>query len=350
LEQIEDGSLPPSWDAGLPQFAADAKGMASREASGKVLNAIAPYYPWLIGGAGDLAPSTKTLIKNGGDFECEKTGRNFHFGVREHAMGAIVSGLALSKLRPFGASFLIFSDYMKASIRLAALMKLKVIYIFTHDSIGLGEDGPTHQPVEQLIQLRAVPGLIVLRPGDANEVTEAWRVAIRSDRPVVLVLTRQALPTLDRSRFAPASGVSRGGYTLADCEEGKPDVILIATGSEVSLCMAAYDELMKQGIPTRVVSMPSWELFEEQNQKYRDLVLPPRIKTRVSVEAGSVLGWDRYVGTKGVRIGMTGFGASAPYKELFKAYGFTVENVVAAAKDQLKANGKNRRESAESVA
>jgi transketolase len=350
LDAMEQGALPKGWDKDLAQFPADAKGMASRDASAKVLNAIAPRYPWLIGGAGDLAPSTKTLIKDGGDFESEKTGRNLHFGIREHSMGAILSGLALCKLRPYGASFLIFSDYMKPPMRLASMMQLPVIYIFTHDSIGLGEDGPTHQPVEQLLQLRAIPGMIMLRPADANEVTEAWRVAMESQRPTALVLTRQALPTLDRTRYAAASGVRRGAYILADADRRNPEVILIATGSEVSLCVKAHEELSKQGIRARLVSMPSWELFEAQDQAYRDTVLPPRVPARVSVEAASPLGWDRYVGSEGARIGMVSFGASAPYKDLYQHFGFTVEHILAAAKQQIEQHKEIHREPAEIVA
>jgi len=350
LDDMEKGALPEGWDKDLPQFPADPKGMASREASGKVLNAIAPRYPWLIGGAGDLAPSTKTLIEDGGDFESEKTGRNLHFGIREHSMGAILSGLALCKLRPYGATFLIFSDYMKPPMRLAAMMQLPVLYIFTHDSIGLGEDGPTHQPVEQLLQLRAIPGFITLRPADANEVTEAWRVVMESQRPTALVLTRQALPTLDRARYAPASGLRRGAYVLAGGEHRDPDVIVIATGSEVSLCVAAHEELSKQGIRARLVSMPSWELFEAQDEAYRDSVLPPAVGARVSVEAASPIGWDRYVGREGARIGMVSFGASAPYKDLYRHFGFTVEHVLAAAKQQIEQHKELHREPAEIIA
>jgi len=349
LTRMQAGQLPKGWDEELPRFAPDAKGMASREASGQVLSAIAPRYPWLIGGAGDLAPSTKTLIKDGGDFEVEKAGRNLHFGVREHAMGAVVNGLAVSKLRPYGATFLIFSDYMKPSIRLAALMQLPTIYVFTHDSIGLGEDGPTHQPIEQLIQLRAIPGMLTLRPADANEVTEAWRVAVKSDRPVAFVLTRQALPTFDRSRLAGAAGLRRGAYILAEAE-GEPAVILIGTGSEVALCLEAREVMKKEQISARVVSMPSWELFEEEDRGYRDLVLPPTIAARVSVEAASVIGWDRYVGPQGARIGMRGFGASAPYKDLYKEFGITVEHIVAAAREQINNNRTYGRESADLLA
>ena len=349
LETMLDGRLPDGWDRALKPFPADAKGMATREASGKVLAAIAPHYPWLIGGAGDLAPSTKTLIPDGGDFEEGKAGRNLHFGVREHAMGAILNGIASCRVRPYGATFLIFSDYMKPPIRLAAMMQMPVIYVFTHDSIGLGEDGPTHQPVEQLLQLRAIPGLLMLRPADANETLECWRIAIESRRPTALALTRQALPTVDRTRYAGAQGTRRGAYVLADWA-GHPDVILIATGSEVALCLQAHDELTKAGIGARVVSMPSWELFEVQDRAYRDAVLPPQVGARVSVEAGSVIGWEHYVGRNGARIGMTHFGASAPYKELFREFGFTADHIVAAAKDQIEKDKERCRELAETIA
>jgi transketolase len=339
LERMETRTLPSGWDADLPVFAADPKGLASRDASGKVLNAIAPHYPWLIGGAADLAPSTKTHLNFEGAGELEHDspgGRNLHFGIREHAMGAILNGLALSKIRPLGSTFLIFSDYMKPAIRLCALMELPVIYVFTHDSIGVGEDGPTHQPVEQLIALRSIPGLITLRPADANEVVEAWRVIIGlKHRPVCLVLTRQTLPTFDRMRYAPAAGVSRGAYILADAADGKPAAILIGTGSEVALCIDAQEELRREGIATRVVSMPSWELFEQQDEAYRDSVLQPDIKARVSVEMGSMIGWDRYVGATGIRLGMSSFGASAPLRELLAKFGFTPAQVVAAVKDQI---------------
>ena len=339
IERMQKRELPDGWDADLPSFPADAKGLASRDSSAKVLNAIAPHYPWLIGGSADLAPSTKTRLtfEAAGDFEADKYGgRNFHFGIREHAMGAILNGLALSKLRAFGSSFLIFSDYMKPPIRLSALMQLPVVYIFTHDSIGLGQDGPTHQPVEQLIALRGIPGLITLRPADANEVAEAWRVIVGlKHQPACLILSRQKLPTLDRARYAPAAGVARGAYVLADSGKGKPAVILIGTGSEVTLCVSVYETLMQEGIPVRVVSMPSWELFELQDRAYRDSVLPPAIVARVSVEAGSVIGWDRYVGNTGARIGMNGFGASAPIEDLLKKFGFTPEKVLEAAKAQI---------------
>jgi len=339
LERMQKRELPEGWDLDLPSFAADANGLASRDSSAKVLNAIAPHYPWLIGGAADLAPSTKTRLtfEAAGDFEADKYGgRNLHFGIREHAMGAILNGLALSKIRAFGSSFLIFSDYMKPPIRLSALMELPVIYIFTHDSIGLGQDGPTHQPVEQLIALRSIPGLITLRPADANEVVEAWRVIIgQKHQPACLILSRQPLPTIDRTRYASAGGVARGAYVMADAERGKPAVILIGTGSEVALCGEVYETLKQEGIPARVVSMPFWELFEQQDQTYRDSVLPPDITARVSVEAGSVIGWDRYVGSTGAKIGMRTFGASAPIKDLLTKFGFTPERVLAAAKEQI---------------
>jgi transketolase len=343
LERMQKRELPDGWDANLPIFPPDAKGIASREASGAVLNTIAPSYPWLIGGSADLAPSTKTRLtfEGAGDLEAETPGdRNLHFGVREHVMGAILNGLALSKIRAYGSSFLIFSDYMKPPIRLSALMELPVIYVFTHDSIGLGQDGPTHQPIEQLLALRAIPGLITLRPADANEVTEAWRVIIElKHQPACLVLSRQPLPTFNRTRYAPAAGVARGAYILADANDGKPAVILIGTGSEVALCLKTHEDLEHEGIPSRVVSMPSWELFEQQDQVYRDRVLPPNITARVSVEMGSVIGWDRYVGETGAKIGMHTFGSSAPLKDLLGKFGFTPEKVLVAAKKQI-ANAK----------
>ena len=344
LDQIRAHEPPSGWDKDLPAFPADPKGVASRDAAGKALNVIAPRYPWLLGGAADLAPSTKTKLtfEAAGEFSAEHpAGRNLHFGIREHAMGAIANGMAVSGLRPFAATFLIFSDYMKHSIRLAGLMDLPVVYVFTHDSVGVGEDGPTHQPIEQLIGLRAIPRLIVLRPGDANEAAEAWRVvgALR-DEPAALILSRQALPTLDRTRFAPAAGVARGAYVLSEAAGGAPEVILIGTGSEVSLCVQAQEILGREGVRTRVVSMPSWELFERQDQAYRDLVLPPSVAARVSVEAGSVLGWDRYVGPTGTRIGMNGFGASAPIKDLMRKFGFTPEAVADAAREQRNRAGK----------
>jgi transketolase len=345
IERMQRRELPANFDVKLPLFPADAKGLATRDSSGKVLNAIAAQYPWMIGGAADLFPSTKTRLTfaDAGDMEAETPGgRNMHFGIREHAMGAVLNGLALSKIRAFGATFLTFSDYMKPPIRLSALMELPVILVFTHDSIGLGEDGPTHQPVEQLIALRSIPGLITLRPADANEVVEAWRTIIGfKHQPVCLVLSRQPLPTLDRKRFAAATGVARGAYVLADAKDGKPAVILIGTGSEVSLCTGAYDALTNEGIPARVVSMPSWELFEQQDRAYRDSVLPPQITARVAVEQASVIGWDRYVGSQGATIGMHTFGASAPIKALQTKFGFTPDKVLAAAKEQI-ANSQRR--------
>jgi transketolase len=339
IDLMQKRELPKGWDSDLPEFPADARGLATRDSSGKVLNAIAPKYPWLIGGAADLFPSTKTRLTfpGAGDLEPGTPGgRNLHFGIREHAMGAIVNGLALSKIRAYGSTFLIFSDYMKPPIRLSALMELPSIYVFTHDSIGLGEDGPTHQPVEQLIALRSIPGLITLRPADANEVTEAWRaIAGLKHQPACLVLSRQALPTIDRKRYAPASGLCRGAYILADPKEGKPQVILIGTGSEVALCLDAYEELAQKNISARVVSMPSWELFEQQDRSYRNKVLPPDIAARVSVELGSVIGWDRYVGTDGTKIGMHTFGSSAPLKDVLTKFGFTPEKVAAAAMGQM---------------
>ncbi len=335
LDAIFGGNLPEGWDADLPLYPTDAKGIASRASSGEVLNAVAGRLPWLLGGSADLAPSTKTLLKGQASFQPVKwggryAGRNFHFGVREHAMGAIVNGMALYGLRPYGAGFLIFSDYMKAPIRLSALMGLPVTYIFTHDSIGVGEDGPTHQPIEQLVQLRATPGLVTLRPADANEVTEAWRYLIANrSGPAALALSRQNLPTLDRTRYAPASGLAKGAYVLASSEQ-TPKVILIATGSELSLAVDAYETLSAQGIPARVVSMPSWELFEAQPQSYRESVLPSAVTGRVVVEAGSPIGWDRYAGPTGTIIAMNGFGASGPAGQLLKHFGFTVEAVVAA--------------------
>ncbi len=340
LYRMQHRKLPDGWDKDIPVFPPDPKGVAGRDASGKVLNAIAKKVPWLIGGAADLAPSTKTRLTfdGAGDFTAENyAGRNFHFGVREHAMGSILNGLALSKIRPYGSGFMIFSDYSRPTLRLAAIMEIPVTYIFTHDSIGVGEDGPTHQPIEQLASLRAIPGLVTLRPSDANEVAEAWRVIMQMHHePAVLILSRQALPTLDRTKCAPASGLQKGAYVLADAQGGKPDVILLATGSEVALCVEAYEKLKAEGVKARVVSMPSWEIFEHQPQEYRDSVLPPSVTARVSIEQASTFGWARYVGPTGCTIGMTTFGASAPLKELLKKFGFTVENVVAAAKEQAK--------------
>jgi transketolase len=339
IDRMQRRELPEGWDATIPRFPADPKGVASRDASGKVLNAIAQNIPWLIGGAADLSPSTKTNLtfESAGKFENDSYGgRNLHFGIREHAMGAAVNGLALSKLRAYGSTFLIFSDYMKPAIRLSALMQLPTVTIFTHDSIGLGQDGPTHQPVEQLIALRAIPGLITLRPADANEVAEAWRVIVGLEhQPACLVLSRQALPTFDRERYASAAGLACGAYVMADAENGNLEVILIGTGSEVALCVEAYKTLKEQGIGARVVSMPSWELFEQQDRAYRERVLPPAVMARVSVEAGSVIGWDRYVGMDGARIGMHTFGSSAPIKDVMVKFGFAPEKVVAAAKNQI---------------
>jgi transketolase len=338
LHRMQYRQLPDGWDRGWPTFPTDPKGMAGRDASGKVLNAIAANLPWLIGGAGDLAPSTKTRLTfdGAGDLLAEHPGgRNMHFGVREHAMAAVVNGLSLSKVRGFGSGFLIFSDYARPAIRLSAIMEIPTIHVFTHDSIGVGEDGPTHQPVEQLASLRAIPGLITIRPADANEVVEAWRVIMKlQHQPAALVLSRQAIPIFDRSRYASASGVARGAYILADAEGGKPDVMLVASGSEVSLCVEAFERLKTDGIRARVVSLPSWELFEQQNQSYRDSVLPPEVTARISVEQASTFGWERYVGPTGTTIGMETFGASAPLKELQKKFGFTVERVVEAARAQ----------------
>ena len=339
LHRMERRELPQDWDKNLPTFPADAKGLATRDSSGKVLNAVAQNVPWLIGGSADLATSNKTNLKfeGAGDFQAgEYAGRNLHFGVREHGMGASVNGLVVSGIRGFGATFFNFSDYMRASIRLAALMEAPSIFIFTHDSIGLGEDGPTHQPIEQLASLRAMPNLIVLRPGDANEVTEAWKIIMQlQHQPVALVLTRQALPTFDRSKYAAASGVAKGAYVLADAPAGKPDVILMGTGSEVSLCVEAYDKLKAEGIKARVVSMPSWELFERQDVAYKESVLPAAVTARVSVEMAATFGWERYVGAKGRMIGMHRFGASAPLKDLLKYFGFTTDAVVAQARQAI---------------
>jgi transketolase len=336
---IQHREPPKDWDAEIPTFPPDPKGLATRDSSGKVLNAIAKRHPWLMGGSADLSPSTKTRLtfEGAGEISRENLGeRNIHFGVREHAMGAILNGLALAKLRAFGSGFLIFSDYGRGSLRLAAIMELPVIYIFTHDSIGVGEDGPTHQPVEQLPSLRAIPGLTVIRPCDANEVAEAWRVIIEKKYdPVALILTRQAIPTLDRSKVASASGLRRGAYVLSDANNGKPDVLLLATGSEVSLCLDAQEALRQKGVQARVISMPSWELFERQDEDYHEAVLPSDVEARVSVEKAARFGWERYVGLKGDRIGMRTFGASAPLKVLQQKFGFTVDAVVSAALAQV---------------
>lgn len=336
-DMIQKGELPTGWDDDIPHFPADAKGMASREAGGKVENAIAKNVPWLMGGAADLAPSTKTLIAKSDSFEYENySGRNFHFGIREHAMGSVLNGMALSKLRVFGSTFLIFSDYMRPAIRLAALMDQPVIYVYTHDSIGLGEDGPTHQPIEQLMSLRAIPRLIVIRPADANETGEAWRVAMQQKhQPVALILSRQAIPTFDRTKYASAEGLRRGAYIMADCQ-GEPEVILMGTGSELQLCVGAYEQLTSQGIRCRVLSMPSFELFEQQSEEYKDGILPPRVRARVAVEAGISLGWKEYIGSDGRVIARRDFGASAPIKDLLKHFGFTVDNVVQQAHELLK--------------
>ena len=343
IDRMQRRDLPEGWDSALPSFPADAKGMATRDSSGRVLNAIAGKVPWLLGGAADLAPSTKTHLsfEFAGEFQApgeegDYRGRNFHFGIREHAMCAIANGLSLSKLRPYASSFLIFTDYCRGALRLSAMMDLPAIYIWTHDSISMGEDGPTHQPIEQLASFRAMPGMIVLRPADANEVVEAWRVIMRvKDRPVSLVLTRQALATLDRTKYAPASGVSRGAYVLADASDGRPDVLLLATGSEVSLCIAAYEQLKSEGIKARVISMPSWELFEGQSREYRDSVLPPEITARVAVEEASNFGWERYTGFDGTILGLHTFGLSAPMKVLQQHFGFEPAHVVAAAREQI---------------
>ncbi len=342
LKSMQAGTLPNAWDADLPTFAADAKGIASREASGKMLQVLGPAIPWLVGGAADLSPSTKTVMEDpdAGAFEPDSyRGRNFHFGIREHGMAACANGLALSGLRPYTATFFAFSDYMRPAMRLAALMRLPVTFVFTHDSIGLGQDGPTHQPIEQLAALRAMPDLLVIRPCDANETVEAWRTILAQDGPACLVLSRQALPTLDRTRCAPAADLARGAYVLADPERGAPQVILLASGSEVSLCMDAQAALAGRGVRARVVSMPSWELFESQPPGYREQVLPAAITARVAVEAGSPQGWDRYVGLKGEVIGMRRFGASAPIKDLLPRFGFTADHVRDAALAQLEGNG-----------
>ena len=339
LYKMQHRQLPDGWDKDLPVFPADPKGLAGREASAKVLNAVAINVPWVLGGAADLAPSTKTRLTfdGAGDFTSESpSGRNVHFGVREHAMGAVLNGLSLSKVRPYGSGFLIFSDYARPAIRLSALMEIPVLHVFTHDSIGVGEDGPTHQPIEQVPSLRAIPGLILLRPGDANEITEAWKVIMQSPHePIVLILTRQAIPTLDRSKYAAASGVAKGAYVLADAPDGQPDVLLMATGSEVALCIQAHEQLLGEGVKSRVVSMPSWELFEQQSEEYKQSVIPDNVTARVSVELASTFGWGKYVGTVGKAIGMESFGASAPLKELAKKFGFTVDHVVAEAKSQI---------------
>jgi transketolase len=339
IELMQRRELAIEWDRNLPVFPTDAKGIAGREASGKVLNVLAQNIPWFLGGSADLGPSNKTTLtfSGAGDFQAESpSGKNLHFGIREHAMAAIVNGLSLSKLRAFGATFFIFSDYARPAIRLATLMELPAIFVFTHDAMGDGEDGPTHQPVEQLVSLRAIPGLITLRPGDANEVVEAYRYVMQlRHQPAALVLSRQALPTLDRSKYGPAAGVAHGAYVLADAPGGNPEVIIIASGSEVSLAVEAHEKLLAEGIRSRVVSMPSWEIFDHQTEDYCDNVLPPKVKARVAVEQASTLGWERYVGASGYVVGMKTFGASAPLKELQRKFGFEPDQVVAAAKKQL---------------
>jgi transketolase len=339
IGQMQRRELPAGWDRSLPVFPADPKGMAGRDASAQVLNVLAQNIPWVLGGSADLGPSNRTTLtyEGAGSFQADSPGgKNLHFGIREHAMAAIVNGLSLSKLRPFGATFFIFSDYARPAIRLSAVMELPTIFVFTHDAMGDGEDGPTHQPVEQLLSLRAIPGLVTLRPGDANEVVEAYRYVMQlRHEPAVLALSRQPLPTLDRSTYAPAAGVARGAYVLADGPGGSPEVILIATGSELSLAVEAHEKLVAEGIRSRVVSMPSWDIFEHQTQEYRDSILPPHVTARVAVEQGSTLGWERYVGTSGRVIGMKTFGASAPLKELQKKFGFEPDRVAAVAKELL---------------
>jgi transketolase len=337
IDRIERRELPAGWDRNLPVFPADPKGLAGREASGKVLNVLAQNVPWLLGGSADLGPSNKTLLAGAGDFQANNPGgRNLHFGIREHAMAAIVNGLSLSGLRPYGASFFVFSDYARPAMRLSALMELPAIYIFTHDAMGDGEDGPTHQPVEHLASLRAIPGLVTLRPGDANEVVEAYRYIMRlRHEPVVLALSRQALPTIDRTKYAPASGVAQGAYILADAPGGNPEVILIASGSELILAVEAHEKLLAEGIRSRVVSMPSWDVFEKQTRKYRNSVLPPQVGARIAIEQASTFGWERYTGATGRIIGMETFGASAPLKELQRKFGFEPDRVVLLAKELL---------------
>jgi transketolase len=339
LYRMQHRQLPEGWDKELPSFAADAKGLATRDSSAKVLNALAKQVPWLMGGSADLAPSCKTRLTfdGAGDFQADsRGGRNLHFGIREHAMAAVLNGMALIKVRAYGSTFLIFSDYARGAMRLSAIMELPVVYVFTHDSIGVGEDGPTHQPIEQLASLRAVPGLIVLRPADANETAEAWKVIMKQHhQPAALILSRQAVPTIDRSKYAPAAGVARGAYVLADALDGKPDVLLLASGSEVALCLDAFERLKADGVKARVISMPSWEHFDDQPQDYRDRVLPPAVTARVSLEFASTFGWAKYVGASGCSLGMRSFGASAPLKDLTKKFGFSAEHVVTAAREQL---------------
>jgi transketolase len=338
LEAMQRRELPADWAADIPSFEADPKGIATRKASNKVENAVAARVPWLLAGSADLTGSTSVGLDGVASFQPQdRAGRQLHYGIREHESAAIANGLSLSKLRPLWSTYLTFSDYARPAIRLSSLMELAVIHVFTHDSIGLGEDGPTHQPVEQLASLRAIPGLDVIRPADANETAEAWRVAMdRSHQPVALVLTRQDVPVLDRSTYASAEGTRRGGYVLADAEGGAPEVILIATGSEVALAVEAHEKLIADGVRSRVVSLPCWELFERQEDSYRDQVLPPAIEARVSIEEASTMGWDRWVGENGRRIGMHTFGSSAPLKDVQTEFGFTPDKVVEAAKEVLK--------------
>jgi transketolase len=341
LRRMRAGEMPEQWQDAMQSFEADPKGLATRASGGKVLNAFAEQIPWLLGGSADLSPSTKTNLTfdGAGSFAADNySGRNLHFGIREHAMGSIANGMALCYVRPYASTFLVFSDYMKPPIRLASIMELPVIFVFTHDSIGVGEDGPTHQPIEQLTQLRSTPGLLTLRPGDANETAQAWKVALaQTNRPSCIVLSRQPMPTLDRKQYAPAEGLAKGAYVLADAKAGEPAVILMATGSEVGMTVQAYEQLKAEGIAARVVSMPSWELFEQQDQVYRDSVFPPAVTARVAVEQAGPLGWDRYVGNTGAKVVMNTFGASAPIDKLQAKFGFTVENIVKVAKAQLSA-------------
>ena len=340
IEMMQKRDLPAGWDKNLPTFPADPKGLATRDSGGKVINAIAQNVPWILGGSADLASSDRTRLKfdGAGDFQPGSYGgRNLHYGVREHAMAAALNGLAVSKIRPYGGTFFNFSDYMKPSVRLAALMEIPSIFVYTHDSIGVGEDGPTHQPIEQLATLRAVPGLMLLRPADANEVIEAWKIVMQlRHEPAALVLTRQAVPTFDRTKYGAASGVAQGAYILADAPDAKPEVILIGTGSEVALCVTAYEQLVSEGVKVRVVSMPSWDLFERQSDEYKKQILPPAVRARVAVEQAATMGWDRYVGPTGKIIGMHTFGASAPLKDLVKKFGFTPEKVVEAARETIR--------------
>jgi transketolase len=341
LDRLRQGELPEGWQAEIPSFPADAKGLASRDSGGKVLNAIAPHVPLLMGGAADLAPSTKTNLtfQGAGSFTPgDYSGRNFHFGVREHAMGSIANGMALSYLRSYTGTFLVFADYMRAPIRLAAIMELPVVFVFTHDSIGVGEDGPTHQPIEHLATLRAIPGLDTIRPGDANEVAVAWKVALsHTHEPTALIFSRQAIPTLDRDKYASADGLEKGGYILADCE-GEPEVILIGTGSELPMVVSAHEKLVAEGVKSRVVSLPSWYLFEKQDAAYRQQVFPDAVRARLAVEQGGSLGWDRYVGHDGATITMSTFGASAPLAKLQEKFGFTVDNICAEARKLIEKN------------